>query len=379
MVIFGTRPEAIKLATVIKAIQKSRLFDLLVCSTGQHKEMLDSVLASFSISPDYELSIMTPNQNLFQITSRAMLLLGKLLSSVSPDLVVIQGDTTTAFAAALSAFYLKIPVAHVEAGLRTFNKYAPFPEEVNRKLITHLADIHFAPTKTAEINLRQEGIKKSKIFVTGNTIVDAMHYIVKKWDTGNLNGCKKAVSLVSQIRDSFYKKIILLTCHRRESFGGPLENIFHAIKKIAIANPQFAIVFPVHLNPNVKKYAHKLLGGITNIFLIEPLPYEDFLYILRCSYLIITDSGGIQEEAPSFKKPLVVLRQVTERPEGIYLGCAKIVGYESESIFNTVHIILNNKEIYSQMKPSYNPYGDGKASQRILKILKEKLWESQKM
>ncbi len=372
LVVLGTRPEAIKLAPVIKALEQNPRFHLQVCSTGQHGEMLRMVLKTFSIVPDFSLDIMTPGQSLFEISTRALGSLETLLSSQSPHWLITQGDTTTAFTAALAAFYLRSPVAHVEAGLRTKDKYNPFPEEMNRRLISHLGDLHFAPTLSARENLLREGIEGKKIHVTGNTVVDALQIIQQKWDEGNLDGVRRASSLIDSIPGFPERKILLVTCHRRESFGRDLENICRAILRISRAHPDVAVAFPVHLNPRVRRPVHQFLGGKKNIFLWDPLPYEDFLYLLRHSELVLTDSGGIQEEAPSFGKPVLVMRQKTERPEGLDEGVARLVGVDPAGIFDAVRKILRSPRRYARMTASRNPYGDGRAARRIVKVLESR-------
>ena len=364
LVVFGTRPEAIKLAPLIKEMEKDKAFEVVVCNTGQHMEMIQKILKFFDISPDFNLNIMKSNQTLYDITSEVLLHVRKVLNEVKPQLVIIQGDTTTAFTSALAAFYGKYKVAHVEAGLRSYNKYAPFPEEMNRVLIGRLADYHFAPTRRAKLNLIKEGIKKN-IWVVGNTAIDALFMgleIIKR------EGEKKYRKFFNFL--DFSKKIILVTGHRRENFGKPFQEICYALKEIAIKRKDVEIVFPVHLNPNVREPVNRILRDVKNIHLIEPLSYNYLIWLMSKSYLILTDSGGIQEEAPSLGKPVLVMREVTERIEGLEKGVARLVGTQKEKIVNEVFKLLDNKEEYLKMSKAVNPYGDGKASKRILNIIK---------
>lgn len=361
--IFGTRPEAIKMAPLILELKKSpELFDVSVCVTGQHRNMLDQVLSFFQIKPDYDLNLMKPNQTLFDITADVLKELKPILEKVNPHLVFVQGDTTTAFSAALSSYYSKIPIVHIEAGLRSQNKYSPYPEEINRVLIGHLADYHFAPTPRAQENLFAENIRKN-VFVVGNTVIDALFLGLKIIEE---KGQKEFQNYFSFL--DFSKKIILVTGHRRESFGKPFENICLAIKEIA-KQQEVQIVYPVHLNPNVKEPVYRILSHIPNIFLIEPLDYPYLIWLLNQSYLVLTDSGGIQEEAPSLGKPVLVMREVTERTEGIEAGTAKLVGSSKEKIVEATLDLLHNKENYQSMAKAKNPYGDGKTSLKIKEIL----------
>ena len=364
--IFGTRPEAIKLAPVIKRLKNNNKFKTKVCVTAQHREMLDQVLEFFNINADYDLNIMTDNQSLFDITASCVEKLEPVLRNSDPDLVIVQGDTTTAFISALAGFYLKKKVAHVEAGLRSFNKYSPFPEEINRVLISHLADIHFAPTRKAKENLLREGIKDN-IYIVGNTVIDALFMAV---DIVRDDRNKKYYAHFKEI--DLNKKLILVTGHRRESFGEPFKNICYALKEIASNFCDVVeIVYPVHLNPNVRKPVFEILDGIENIHLIEPLPYDYLVWLMDKSYLILTDSGGIQEEAPSLNKPVLVMRNVTERTEGIEAGTAKLVGTDKSVIVDTVSKLLLDENSYKSMSVAENPYGDGKSSERIEKIILE--------
>lgn len=374
LVIFGTRPEAIKLAPLIHRLRAdSTKFQIKECVTGQHREMLDQVLDFFEIQPDFDLNIMKNNQSLFDLTMNELRKLKVILKKEEPDIVVVQGDTTTTFTASLAAFYLKIKIAHVEAGLRTEDKFNPFPEEVNRRLTDHLADLCFAPTEKARENLVREGIEEKKIFVTGNTVIDALLMTVDKQKDQKVQEIFEQNFLKKYGIHFDKKKIILVTSHRRESFGKDLTNICHGLKKIAENNPDVLIVYPVHLNPNIQRTVRKILNKVNNIHLIEPLDYFSFVWLMNRAYLILTDSGGIQEEAPSLGKPILVLRKVTERPDGIEAGTAKLVGTESESIFSETMKLLLNKKMYQSMAKSVNPYGDGKASVRISQILDREL------
>jgi UDP-N-acetylglucosamine 2-epimerase (non-hydrolysing) len=364
--IFGTRPEGIKLAPLIRELQKTPSFQIRICTTDQHQQMLNQVLTFFKIVPDYRLNLLKQNQTLVDLTDHALTGITDVVKVYKPDLVVVQGDTTTALAGTLAAYYQKIPVAHVEAGLRTHNKYAPFPEEINRTVIDHIADYLFTPTRQARENLFQEGLRHN-VYVVGNTVIDAL-----------LLGTK--ILRKSENEDKFYKffhkidfskQIILVTCHRRESFGKPLENIAHALLRIANISGNIEIVYPLHLNPNVQKPMRNLLMNQRNIHLIEPLDYPHLIWLMIKSRLILTDSGGIQEEAPTLSKPVLVMREVTERTEGIEAGTAKLVGTNLTKIVKVTMNILNNKHTYTKMAKAINPYGDGKSSKRIVKILKE--------
>ncbi|GIW21793.1 MAG: UDP-N-acetylglucosamine 2-epimerase [Candidatus Sericytochromatia bacterium] len=374
MTIFGTRPEAVKLAPIIKKLEKEKdYFNSRICVTAQHREMLDQVLELFNIKPDYDLNIMKPNQNLFELTSNVLIELKPILEKENPDLILVQGDTTTVFVASLAAFYLKIKIGHVEAGLRTFNKYSPFPEEINRKLTTSLADYHFTPTKTSKENLLKENINEKDILVTGNTVIDALFMTLDKLkkDEKENNLSKK----VKEVKDLCQKisvnknKIILVTGHRRENFGQGFENICNAIKDIA-KNSNIQIIYPVHLNPNVREPVMRIIGNLENVHLIEPLDYEPFVYLMNQSYLILTDSGGVQEEAPSLGKPVLVMRDTTERPEAVIAGTVKLVGTNKDLIIKETLNLIENKNDYEKMSKAHNPYGDGKASERIINFLK---------
>ncbi|MBP6941882.1 MAG: UDP-N-acetylglucosamine 2-epimerase (non-hydrolyzing) [Syntrophorhabdaceae bacterium] len=372
LAVLGTRPEAIKLAPVIRRLQaRSSPFTTVVCATAQHRHMLDQVLSIFKISPDYDLNIMKANQDLFDITQKALKGLKHVLETVRPDIILVQGDTTTAFIAGLAAFYFKIPVGHVEAGLRTYNKYSPFPEEINRHLLSVLTDYHFAPTEWSRSNLLKESIPENRIWVTGNTVIDALMQVVR----GQRSGARKKF-----FEESFRKKhdlelstkdlkLILVTGHRRENFGEGFENICNALRRIAEQRKDVAVVYPVHLNPNVQRPVKKILGRVENVRLIEPLGYEEFVFLMSRSYLILTDSGGIQEEAPSLGKPVLVMRNTTERPEGIEAGVVKLVGTGEKDIIDGALELLEDKSAYRKMSRSANPYGDGRASKKITDIL----------
>ena len=372
LTVFGTRPEAIKLAPVIKALgAHPDRFRLTVCVTAQHREMLDQVLQLFDIQPDHDLNIMKPRQDLSGITSEILLKLRDLLGKIKPDLVLVQGDTTTTFAASLAAFYQKTRVGHVEAGLRTEDKYKPFPEEINRHLTSVVADYHFAPTERAKVNLLEEGTPADRIYVTGNTVIDALFWILK--DQSTPENRKRIEDYFSEkLRISLDdRRLILVTAHRRESFGSGFESICLALKEIVSKNPDVRIVYPVHLNPNVQEPVYRIIGKMDRIDLVEPLDYEPFVYLMNRSYLILTDSGGVQEEAPSLGKPVLVMREVTERPEAVQAGTAKLVGTRTESILGETQKLLDHPEEYRRMAGIKNPYGDGKSSERIVRILSE--------
>ena len=367
MPIFGTRPEAIKLAPVIRALQNSEWADVNICVTGQHREMLDQVLEIFNIKPDYDINIMAPNQDLYDIMAKASIGLRGVLKKERPDIVLVQGDTTTVFVASLAAFYEEVKVGHVEAGLRTKDKKNPFPEEINRRLTSVLTDIHFAPTERSKKSLLAEGFDQRQIFVTGNTVIDALLWaleIIKKSPSPDVEKLQKCVcQTVGE------KRIVLITAHRRESFGQPFRDMFSAIKELASAHADTHFVYPVHLNPNVRKPVHEILKGVKNIHLIEPLDYLSFVWLMDRSYLILTDSGGIQEEAPTLGKPVLVMREVTERPEGVEAGTSIVVGRDKKTIISTVESFLTDSSLYKSVAQITNPYGDGHASERIGDIL----------
>lgn len=364
--IFGTRPEAIKMAPVVKELAQTSGIESKVAVTAQHRQMLDQVLKLFEIEPDHDLNLMQPNQDLYDITSRALLGLRDVFKEAKPDLVLVHGDTTTCFAAGLAAFYAQIPVGHVEAGLRTGNMYSPFPEEANRSLVGRLTSFHFAPTETARQNLLRENVSDDKIWVTGNTVIDALLQTTEKLNTFAENYWHTWFSdeLIRTILERS-GKFILITGHRRESFGQGFIDFCSALKTIAVDHPDWLLIYPVHLNPNVQKPVHDILGGVNNIKLIEPLDYLPFVWLLDKSDLVITDSGGIQEEAPSLGKPVLVTREVTERPEAVSAGTVRLVGTKSENIISNTYDILLDDAVYQQMSGAHNPYGDGKAASRI--------------
>ena len=370
--VFGTRPEAIKMAPVIKAFKDEKIFDTKVCVTGQHRQMLDQVLDIFDIKPDYDLNIMELGQDLFDITANVLSGMKNVLSEYSPDLVLVHGDTSTTSATAIAAFYQKIKVGHIEAGLRTGNIYSPWPEEVNRQISGVIANYHFAPTSTSMENLLKENKNKENILVTGNTVIDALFLVLDKIekDAKLKNTILKSIS--DQYRFNSDKKIILVTGHRRENFGEGFTNICKALKKIADDNHDVDIVYPVHLNPNVQKPVKNILSNSKNIYLINPLSYENFIYLMSKSYFIITDSGGVQEEAPSLGKPVLVLRNTTERPEALEAGTVKLVGTNFEAIVNESQKFLDDEKEYKKMSKAHNPYGDGSASRRIVNFFKKK-------
>ena len=367
--VFGTRPEAIKMAPLVKLLSKDDRFNVGVCITAQHREMLDQVLSLFEIVPDFDLNIMTAGQGLEDITSRILLELKPILESFDPDLVLVHGDTATTFAASLAAFYQKIKVGHVEAGLRTGNMCNPWPEEMNRKLTGAIASYHFCPTEGARQNLLREGILDADIVVTGNTVIDALLDIKDKLQKDEFLNANLDMEFDYLDRN---KKLILVTGHRRESFGGGFERICEALAQVANTHADCQILFPVHLNPNVNEPVNRLLGGIDNIFLIEPQQYLPFCYLMDRAYLILTDSGGIQEEAPSLGKPVLVMRDTTERPEAVDIGTVRLVGTNVESIVNEAGLLITNYSEYEKMSKAHNPYGDGLACDRILKFLIER-------
>ena len=366
--IFGTRPEAIKMAPVIKELEAEKNIESIVCVTAQHREMLDQVLHLFSIKPDYDLNLMTQNQGLTDVTTAILGGLEKIIKKCQPDRILVHGDTTTSFTAALSAFYQKIPVGHVEAGLRTGNIYAPWPEEMNRRLTDTISDLHFAPTQSAKQNLINSGAEKSNIFVTGNTVIDALLNICDRLenDPGILEQAKKDIPALKK-----GKKLILVTGHRRESFGGRFEQICNALARLA-ERKDIQIIYPVHLNPNVQEPVNRILNHNDNIHLTTPLEYLPFVYLMKEAHFIITDSGGIQEEAPSLGKPVLVMRELTERPEAVDAGTVKLVGTDSNKIVEEATRLLDDDEFYNTMSLAHNPYGTGTASKKIVtEILRE--------
>ncbi len=357
--IVGTRPEVIKMAPIAMTVRETPGMRPLLILTAQHREMSDDVLKVFSLKPDYDLDIMKPNQSLFEVTSRLVKKLESVLREERPDMVLVQGDTTSTFVGSLCSYYLRIPVGHVEAGLRTYDKYSPFPEEVNRKLTTGLSDLHFAPTDTARDALLKEGVAPRAVLVVGNPVIDALLYVAGRdypFKTKGLEGI-----------DFEGKRIIAVTAHRRESWGKPFESMMRALRHIARKHKDVVIVFPVHPNPNVREPARKILGGERRIVLVDPLDYEEFVKLLKSCYFIITDSGGIQEEAPSLGKPVLLMREVTERPEAVKAGAVKIVGTDTRRIVDAAAGLLGSSAAYKRMVVDKNPYGDGKASRRIVR------------
>ncbi|MDR2409328.1 MAG: UDP-N-acetylglucosamine 2-epimerase (non-hydrolyzing) [Bacteroidales bacterium] len=365
LLIFGTRPEAIKMAPLVKVFRKHmNNFDTKVCVTAQHREMLDQVLTFFEIKPDYDLNLMRSGQNLYQLTAEVVVGLKSILEAFVPDIVFVHGDTTTSSAAALAAFYAGAKVAHVEAGLRTYNKQAPFPEEMNRQITSRIADYHFSPTETAKQNLLHEGIDENRIVVTGNTVIDALLWAQEKLKHYNDDEIQQLKSIID-----LTKKIILVTGHRRENFGKGFLNICKAIRQVAEANTDTQIIYPVHLNPNVQKPVYELLSRQPNIQLINPLAYPAFVWLMGKAYLILTDSGGIQEEATSIGKPVLVMRETTERPEAVMAGTVKIVGTDKKKIILSITELLNNDSLYLQMNKDQNLYGNGTACLQIVNTL----------
>lgn len=365
MIIFGTRPEAIKLAPVVRAFNDDGGFATVTLATAQHRHMLDQVLDLFGIVPDYDLDIMTANQGLPDVTSRSLHGVDGVLRSERPDMVLVQGDTTTVFAAALAAYYNRIPVGHVEAGLRTSDKYSPFPEEMNRRMATVLGDLHFAPTEWARNNLLLEGVAEESIHVTGNTIVDALLGVPPRSFHGEGGLPELSLFLRSVPR------MVLVTAHRRENFGQPFREMCAALRELVEINPDLGIVYPVHPNPNVRNVVTMMLGKHPRILLIDPLDYGTFVNLMRYAYLILTDSGGVQEEAPSLKKPVLIMRENTERPEGVSAGVARLVGTRRESIVGEAMRLLHSEQEYGRMTSGVNPFGDGKASERIVAAVKD--------
>lgn len=358
MTIFGTRPEAIKMAPLVKALEQEKMLEPIVVVTAQHREMLDSVLSTFEIKPKYDLNIMKSGQTLSEITSKSITQLEQVIQLEKPDMVLVHGDTMTTFAGGLAAFYNQVPIGHVEAGLRSYDKYSPFPEEVNRQLVGVLADLHFAPTKNAASHLLSEGKYSESVVVTGNTAIDAMKYTVDD-------------NYKSNIMDKYHdKKFILMTAHRRENIGQPMENIFKAVRRLIDEHSDLALVYPMHKNPKVREVAQKILGSHDRIELIEPLDVVDFHNFAKKAYFILTDSGGIQEEAPSFNKPVLVLRSVTERPEGVEAGTLKVIGTNKQNVYQAAKELIDDERLYHQMSEASNPYGDGFASERIVNHIK---------
>ena len=371
LLVFGTRPEAIKMAPLVKAFEAEPSIISKVCVTAQHREMLDQVLDMFEITPDYDLNIMKAGQDLFDVTSNVLLGLKNVLSDFQPDIVLVHGDTSTTSSAALAAFYSKVKVGHVEAGLRTGDIYSPWPEEANRQITGVLANYHFAPTTTSQDNLLRENKNPKDIIVTGNTVIDALFLALDKIEKNETLKNQIIEKINSEYKLQDDKKIILVTGHRRENHGQGFINICEALKTIATNNPDIDIVYPVHLNPNVQKPVNEILSNTPNVYLINPLQYESFLYLMNKSYFIITDSGGVQEEAPSLGKPVLVMRDTTERPEALDAGTVKLVGTNKELIIKEAQKLLDDEDEYNTMAKAHNPYGDGKACEKIVKFIKE--------
>lgn len=366
ILVFGTRPEAIKMAPVVLALKKDSRFDVRVCVTGQHREMLDQVMSLFGIAPDYDLNIMRPGQDLTDITAGILRGMKDILKTFSPHFLLVHGDTSTTFAASLAAFYHQIPVAHVEAGLRTGDIYAPWPEEGNRKLTAALARVHFAPTEQSRDNLLREGVDCESIWVTGNTVIDALLHVKKcvLSDPSVINRLDTRFAYLDR-----YRALILITGHRRESFGAGLERVCLALATLASRSKDVGFIYPVHLNPNVQEPVNRLLNGISNVHLIEPVDYVPFVYLMDRASIVLTDSGGIQEEAPSLGKPVLVMRENTERPEAVAAGTAILVGTHAESIVRGVEELLEDQSLYARMSSAHNPYGNGDSAQRIVDVL----------
>jgi UDP-N-acetylglucosamine 2-epimerase (non-hydrolysing) len=365
LLIFGTRPEAVKMAPLVHALAEDPALDAVTCVTAQHREMLDQVLDWFHIIPDFDLDLMQPGQTLTGLTTRAIQGVSEIVEQVKPDVVLVQGDTTTAMCAALAAFYQRVPVGHVEAGLRTHDIYNPFPEEVNRHLVGVMATYHFAPTETARDALLAENVAPSAIYVTGNTVIDALHWTVKQPHTLDL-----PLPL-----DVPGECLVLITAHRRESFGADFESICLALKQIAERNPDVRLVYPVHLNPNVQEPVYRILSGVERVHLIDPLPYPDFAHLMNRADLIITDSGGLQEEAPALGKPVLVMRRTTERPEAVEAGTARLVGTQTADIVAAAEELLHDEAAYARMANAVSPFGDGHAAERIVEVLERDLLE----
>ena len=379
MLVFGTRPEAIKMAPLVKEFQKhTDVFETIVCVTGQHREMLDQVLNIFDIKPDYDLNIMKQGQDLYDVTSRVLLGMRDVLKEAQPDVVLVHGDTTTSTASAIAAFYQQIPVGHVEAGLRTHNIYSPWPEEMNRLITSRIATFNFSPTKLSRQNLLDEGVKDSSITVTGNTVIDALHIVVnrikndKELDNELVKVLADAGYDVNRLKDG--RRLVLITGHRRENFGNGFISMCNAIKDLSNKYPEVDFVYPMHLNPNVRKPIHEVFGNdlsdLGNMFFIEPLEYLSFVFLMEKSNIVLTDSGGIQEEAPGLGKPVLVMRDTTERPEALDAGTVKLVGTDYDKIMGEVSVLLDDAEAYDKMSKAVNPYGDGLACGRIVNVLK---------
>ena len=371
LIVFGTRPEAIKMAPLVKAFKNNNNFDTRVCVTAQHRQMLDQVLDIFEIVPEYDLNIMKAGQDLYDITANVLVGIRDVLTDFAPDVVFVHGDTSTTFSTSLAAYYAKVKVGHIEAGLRTYDIYSPWPEEGNRQLTGVLANYHFAPTAQSQQNLLKEGKDKNNIFVTGNTVIDALMYVVHRIDNQPELKQKIRAKISAQYPLETQRKVILVTGHRRENFGQGFINICEGLKLIALNNPEIDIVYPVHLNPNVQRPVNAILSNIENVYLIDPLQYEEFIYLMSQAYFIITDSGGIQEEAPSLGKPVLVMRDTTERPEAIAAGTVKLVGRDKETLVKEAEKLIHDKSEYEIMSRAHNPYGDGKACERIVHLIQE--------
>lgn len=370
LTVFGTRPEAIKMAPLVKELEKSTYLESRVCVTAQHREMLDQVLELFEITPDYDMNIMSPGQDLYDVTAKVLVGMRDVINDFKPDVILVHGDTTTTLAVSLAAFYQKVKIGHVEAGLRTFNLLSPWPEEANRQLTDVIADYYFAPTSESADNLIKEGRSSGKILVTGNTVIDALLEVVERIESKpevktQLN---EEIKLKGYIINS-ERKIVLITGHRRENFGEGFQNMCKAMKELALKYPKVDLVYPVHLNPNVRKPVQEILTGISNVFLVEPLQYEPFVNLMHSSHIILTDSGGIQEEAPSLGKPVLVMRDTTERPEAVKAGTVKLVGSDLNRIVAECSQLLDDESLYLEMSKAHNPYGDGKSCSRIVEYL----------
>ncbi len=370
LTVFGTRPEAIKMAPVVLALQASTALESRVCVTAQHRQMLDQVLGLFKITPDYDLDLMRPNQDLYDITSRILLGLRDVLDDYKPDLVLVHGDTTTCFAASLAAFYKQIPIGHVEAGLRTGDMQAPFPEEANRSLVGRIARLNFAPTESSQANLQRENVASDSITVTGNTVIDALLWVKSRLAEYDDTVWREAVTphVFERLQDTD-RKLVLITGHRRENFGQGFVDLCTAIKLLAEAHSDWEFVYPVHLNPNVQKPVFDILSGLDNVSLIDPQDYLPFTWLMNRSSLILTDSGGIQEEAPSLGKPVLVMRSVTERPEAVDAGTVRLVGTDQQAIVEHVEAVMMDDAVYQSMSKAHNPYGDGQAAGRIVEVI----------
>ena len=381
MLVFGTRPEAIKMAPLIKELQKyPDKFETIVCVTGQHRQMLDQVLQLFGIVPDYDLDIMKPGQDLYDITSRILIGMRDVFKLIVPDVLLVHGDTTTSMSAALAAFYKQIPVGHVEAGLRTHNIYSPWPEEINRQITSRIAAYNFAPTKLSYDNLKEEEVREETITITGNTVIDALYYVINKLEqdislSDKIKSELQMLGLPEELLNSWgiSRRLVLVTGHRRENFGDGFLHICQAIKILAERYPETDFVYPVHLNPNVQKPVNELLSHIPNVYLIKPLEYLPFVYLMKCSHFILTDSGGVQEEAPGLGKPVLVMRDTTERPEAVEAGTVKLVGTDVDEIVQSSISLFENELSYKKMSEANNPYGDGLSSGRIVAVLEKSL------